>query len=67
MPTRQVSAPGDRGQGAGYAAALGKSHIVLHDPRLTHPLKEVDAAAHAVAEPPEQAVRLLNYVIDGKR
>ncbi|MEE8397084.1 MAG: YtoQ family protein, partial [bacterium] len=30
---------------AGYAAALGKSIIVLHDPSLTHALKEVDAAA----------------------
>ena len=30
---------------AGYAAALGKSLIVLHGKDLTHPLKEVDAAA----------------------
>lgn len=51
---------------AGYAAALGKSLIVLHDPGLTHPLKEVDAAAQAVAESPQQVVRLLSYVIEGK-
>lgn len=51
---------------AGYAAALGKSIIVLHDPSLTHPLKEVDAAALAVAEDPGQVVRLLNYAIEGK-
>ena len=38
---------------AGYASALGKSIITLHDPSLTHPLKEVDAAAMAVAERPE--------------
>lgn len=46
---------------AGYAAALKKSLIVLHDPDLTHPLKEVDAAALAVAETPQQVVRLLKY------
>ncbi|PCI48250.1 MAG: hypothetical protein COB51_05205 [Moraxellaceae bacterium] len=48
---------------AGYAAALGKSLIVLHDPQLTHPLKEVDAAALAVAETPAQVVEILAYVI----
>ncbi|MDH3234932.1 MAG: YtoQ family protein [Alphaproteobacteria bacterium] len=50
---------------AGYAAALGKSIIVLHDPSLTHALKEVDAAALAVAENPDQVVRILNYTING--
>ena len=32
----------------------------------THPLKEVDGAANAVAETPEQVVRLLAYVATGK-
>ena len=50
---------------AGYAAALGKSLIVLHPPEHRHPLKEVDAAADAVAETPEQVVALLRYVIGG--
>lgn len=50
---------------AGYAAALGKSLITLHDPALTHPLKEVDGAALAVAETPEQVVQLFDYVING--
>ena len=50
---------------AGYAAALGKSLIVLHDKSLTHPLKEVDGAALAVAETPEQVVRLLTYSVAG--
>jgi len=49
---------------AGYASALGKSIITLHDPSLTHPLKEVDAAAMAVAERPEQIVEILKYVIE---
>ena len=51
---------------AGYAAALGKSLIVVHDPSLTHPLQEVDAAALAVAETSEQVVDILKYVILGK-
>jgi YtoQ family protein len=51
---------------AGYAAALGKSVIVMHAPELTHPLKEVDAAALAVTETPEQVVRILDYVIKGQ-
>ena len=50
---------------AGYAAALGKSIIVMHQPDHQHALKEVDAAALAVVETPEQAVRILQYVIDG--
>ena len=51
---------------AGYAAALGKSLIILHDESLTHPLKEVDAAALAVAETSEQVVEILRYVIRGE-
>ncbi len=50
---------------AGYAAALGKAIITLHDPANGHALKEVDAAAMAVAEEPEQVVRILNYAING--
>lgn len=48
---------------AGFAAALGKSLIVLHQPEHQHPLKEVDAAAMAVAEKPEQVVQILRYVL----
>ena len=48
---------------AGYAAALGKPIIVLHDAELTHALKEVDAAALATAETPEQVAKVLEYVI----
>lgn len=50
---------------AGYAAALGKALIVQHDRSLIHPLKEVDAAALAVAEAPEQVVDILRYVQTG--
>ena len=48
---------------AGFAAAMGKPIIVLHDAELTHALKEVDAAAQAVCQTPEQVVEILKYVI----
>ena len=48
---------------AGYAAARGKPVITLHAPEHTHALKEVDAAAMAVAETPEQVVQILEYLI----
>ncbi len=50
---------------AGYAAALGTPLITLRDAGLAHALKEVDAAALAVAETPEQVVQILIYVING--
>lgn len=50
---------------AGYAAALGKSLIILHGPDHAHALKEVDAAALAVATEPAQVVQILRYVLTG--
>ena len=49
---------------AGYCAALGKPYITLHDEDIIHPLKEVDAAAMAWAQSPEQVVETLLYVIN---
>ena len=51
---------------AGVASALGKSLIVLHVEEHQHALKEVDAAALAVASSTEEVVRILSYVITGK-
>ena len=51
---------------AGMASALGKALITLHDPSVNHALKEVDAAANAVCETPEQVVQTLAYVIRGE-
>lgn len=51
---------------AGYAAALGKSLIIMHAPDISHALKEVDAAALAVTETPEQVVSILKYVLKGE-
>ena len=50
---------------AGYAAALNKPVITLHDAALTHALKEVDGAALAVTQTPAQVVRVLRYAIQG--
>ena len=47
---------------AGIAIGMGKPIIVLHDPELTHPLKEIDGAANAVVETPEQVVEILKYI-----
>jgi len=46
---------------AGYAAALGIPLIVIHPPEFTHALKEVCAAAQAVAETSAQVVEILKY------
>ncbi len=51
---------------AGYAAALGKPIVTLHDPDVNHALKEIDRAATATAETPDQVVGVLRYVLDGK-
>ena len=51
---------------AGQAAALGKSLIVMHGADHQHALKEVDAAALAVVERPEQVAQILRYVLEGR-
>jgi YtoQ family protein len=51
---------------AGFAAALGKPVITLHEPELDHALKEVDRAAQATARTAQQVVDVLRYVIAGE-
>lgn len=51
---------------AGYAAALGKSLVIMHGPNHAHALKEVDAAALAVVKEPAQVVQILQYVLKGE-
>jgi YtoQ family protein len=51
---------------AGFAAALGKPIVTLHDPDLDHALKEVDRAAQATARESDQVVDVLRYVIRGE-
>ena len=50
---------------AGYAAALNKSIIVIHNEEHQHALKEVDAAAAAVAKDQHQVMRILKYILEG--
>lgn len=47
---------------AGLATGLGKPLIIIHDPELTHPLKEIDSVALAVTETPKQVVEILKYI-----
>jgi YtoQ family protein len=51
---------------AGYASALGKPVVSLHEGDLDHALKEVDRAAQATARSSEQVVDVLRYVIRGE-
>ena len=51
---------------AGYAAALGKSLIIMHGDDHQHALKEVDAAALAVTSTPAQVAQILKYVLHGE-
>lgn len=48
---------------AGYAAALGKSLIVMHGADHQHALKEVDGVALAVVETSQQVADILRYVL----
>ena len=50
---------------AGYAAALGKPLIVMHQDEHQHALKEVDAAALVVAQTSQQVAATLRYVMTG--
>lgn len=47
---------------AGYAAALGKPLITLHDEEHDHALKEINAVAAATCREPAQVVRILEYI-----
>lgn len=51
---------------AGYASALNKSIIVIHNEENQHALKEVDASASAVVKDHFQVVRILKYILEGQ-
>ena len=50
---------------AGYAAALGKSIVVMHGDENQHALKEIDAAALAVTRTPDEIAEILFYTAKG--
>ena len=51
---------------AGYASALNKSLIIIHNEEHQHALKEVDAAAFAVTRNIDEVVNILKYTIKGE-
>ncbi len=51
---------------AGSAVSDGTPIITLHDESLDHALKEIDAAALAVARTTAQVVEILRYVTEGE-
>ena len=51
---------------AGFAAALNKSLIIMHNDDHQHSLEEVDATALAVTKNVEEVVNILKYTKDGK-
>jgi YtoQ family protein len=59
---KQWNAAFDAGQAAAHGIPLIVQHMVEH----THALKEVDAAALATCETPEQVLEILSYVIMGE-
>ena len=48
---------------AGLAVGKGIPIITLHSSTLIHPLKEIDAAAIAVAETPKQVIDIVSYIL----
>ena len=51
---------------AGYASALGKSLIIMHQDDFQHALKEVDASALATVKNNIELLDIFRYVITGK-
>ena len=51
---------------AGYAVALSKSLIVIHNDDNQHALKEIDAMAQAVTSNIDEVVKILNYSCNAK-
>ena len=49
---------------AGFAAALTKPLIIIHDDMNQHALKEIDAAALAVVKNINEVIKILNYTIN---
>ena len=50
---------------AGYASALNKSLIIMHEDEHQHALKEIDSAANAVTKNIDEIVNILKYSIKG--
>ena len=51
---------------AGYAAALSKPLVIIHQDEHQHALKEIDAVALAVTKNVDEVIKILQYTIEGK-
>ena len=51
---------------AGYAAAIGKSTVIIHPEEYDHALKEIDSQATAVARSEDEVVKILDYLLNQK-
>ena len=51
---------------AGFASALSKPIIIIHQDEHQHALKEIDAVALAVTKSVKEVVKVLQYTIKGK-
>tara|TARA_B110000116_G_C16796173_1_gene566882 strand:+ start:2462 stop:2911 length:450 start_codon:yes stop_codon:yes gene_type:complete len=51
---------------AGYASALSKSLIIIHQDENSHALKEIDAAALAVTKNIDEVIKILKYTTINK-
>ena len=51
---------------AGYAVALSKPLIIIHQDEHQHALKEIDANALAVTNNIDEVIKILSYTIEGK-
>ena len=50
----------------GYASALSKPIIIIHNEEHQHALKEIDAAALVVAKNIDEVIKVLQYTSEGK-
>jgi len=51
---------------AGFAVALSKPLIIIHQDEHQHALKEIDAAALVVTKNVDEVIKILQYTIEGK-
>ena len=50
---------------AGFAAALNKPIIIIHQDEHQHALKEIDAVALAITKNVDEVIKILQYTIKG--
>ena len=51
---------------AGYAAALSKPLIIMHQDEHQHALKEINAVALAITKNVDEVIKIFQYTIEGR-